>query len=191
MNSILSKQNKKYICITIGDIEGIGIHLLLKEFKKGKINDFILITNINIFNKYVKFPKSRINILNENHIYISMARSDAGIASSTAEAMSTGMVCCVSDVAENNLWIKDKNNGFLIEDDNHNELANQIEEIYKKGFYLYNGSVQPLPCTVQAFVFDNLNETNQVRLINRLVESRANFHNTIEFCIKFKGRYTQ
>ena len=40
-------------------------------------------------------------------------------------------------------------------------------------------------------VFDNLNETNQVRLINRLVESRANFHNTIEFCIKFKGRYTQ
>ena len=65
-----------------------------------------------------------------------MARSDAGIASSTAEAMSTGMVCCVSDVAENNLWIKDKNNGFLIEDDNHNELANQIEEIYKKGFYL-------------------------------------------------------
>ena len=28
----------------------------------------------------------------------------------------------------------------------------------KKGFYLYNGSVQPLPCTVQAFVFDNLNE---------------------------------
>ncbi len=40
-------------------------------------------------------------------------------------------------------------------------------------------------------VFDNLNETNQVRLINRLVESRANFHNTIEFCTKFKGRYTQ
>ena len=40
-------------------------------------------------------------------------------------------------------------------------------------------------------VFDNLNETNQVRLINRLVESRANFHNTIEFCIKFKGRHTQ
>ena len=79
---------------------------------------------------------SLINILNENHIYISMARSDAGIASSTAEAMSTGMVCCVSDVAENNLWIKDKNNGFLIEDDNYNELANLIEEIYKKGFYL-------------------------------------------------------
>ena len=40
-------------------------------------------------------------------------------------------------------------------------------------------------------VFDNLNETNQVRLINRLVESRANFYNTIEFCLKFNERYTQ
>ena len=40
-------------------------------------------------------------------------------------------------------------------------------------------------------VFDNLNETNQVRLINRLVESRANFYNTIEFCLKFKERYTR
>ena len=40
-------------------------------------------------------------------------------------------------------------------------------------------------------VFDNLNEKNQARLINRLVESRANFTNTIEFCINFKGRYTQ
>jgi len=40
-------------------------------------------------------------------------------------------------------------------------------------------------------VFDNLNEKNQARLINRLVESSANFTNTIEFCINFKGRYTQ
>jgi len=28
----------------------------------------------------------------------------------------------------------------------------------KKGFYMYNGSVQPIPCTVHAFVFDSLNE---------------------------------
>ena len=28
----------------------------------------------------------------------------------------------------------------------------------KKGFYTYNGSVVPLPCTVHSFVFDNFNE---------------------------------
>ena len=68
MNTSLVKLNKKLICITIGDIEGIGIHLLLKEFKKGKINNFILLTNLNIFNKYIKFTKKKINELNETNL---------------------------------------------------------------------------------------------------------------------------
>ena len=65
MNTNISKLNKKLICVTIGDIKGIGIHLLLKEFKKEKINNFVLLTNIKIFNKYIKFPRNKINILNE------------------------------------------------------------------------------------------------------------------------------
>ena len=47
MNTNLLKLNKNLICVTIGDIEGIGIHLLLKEFKKCKIDNFVLLTNIN------------------------------------------------------------------------------------------------------------------------------------------------
>ena len=65
MNTSLIKLNKKLICVTIGDIEGIGIHLLLKEFKKKKIKDFILITNVNIFIKYIRFPKKKINLIND------------------------------------------------------------------------------------------------------------------------------
>ena len=65
MNISLSNLNKKLICVTIGDIKGIGIHLLLKEFKKEKIKDFILFTNINIFEKNIEFPKKKINILNK------------------------------------------------------------------------------------------------------------------------------
>ena len=57
MNTNLSKLNKKLICVTIGDIEGIGIYLLLKEFKNKKISNFVLITNVKIFNQYIKFPK--------------------------------------------------------------------------------------------------------------------------------------
>jgi len=67
MNTSLSKLNKKIICVTIGDIEGIGVHLLLKEYKKGKIKDFILLTNIKIFNHHIKFPKRKINIINRNN----------------------------------------------------------------------------------------------------------------------------
>jgi len=65
MNTNLPKLNNKLICVTIGDIEGVGIHLLLKEFKKEKIKNFILITNIKIFNKYIKFSKKKINVVNE------------------------------------------------------------------------------------------------------------------------------
>lgn len=66
MNTTLSKLNNRLICVTIGDIEGIGIHLLLREFKKGKISDFVLLTNFNIFNKYIHFPKNKIKIFKEN-----------------------------------------------------------------------------------------------------------------------------
>jgi len=65
MNTNILKLNKKIICVTIGDIQGIGIHLLLKEFKKGKINNFVLLTNIEIFNNYIKFSKNKINIIND------------------------------------------------------------------------------------------------------------------------------
>lgn len=68
MNTNFTKINKKLICVTIGDIQGIGIHLLLKEFKKGKIKNFVLITNVNIFNQYIKFPKNKINIINNKNI---------------------------------------------------------------------------------------------------------------------------
>lgn len=77
-----------------------------------------------------------VEILNNHDIYISMSHSDAGIASSTAEAMATGMICCVSDVAENNLWIEDFKSGFLIQDDDHIDLANKIEQICEHKFDL-------------------------------------------------------
>ena len=35
--------------ITIGDINGIGIEILIKLLKKNKINKIILFTNINFF----------------------------------------------------------------------------------------------------------------------------------------------
>ena len=28
----------------------------------------------------------------------------------------------------------------------------------RRNFYVYNGAVQPLPCSVKEFVFDNLNQ---------------------------------
>jgi len=46
-------------------------------------------------------------ILNYSDLYVSTSLSDAGLASSTAEAMSCGLPVLVSDVADNKKWVKD------------------------------------------------------------------------------------
>ena len=47
----------KLIAITIGDINGIGLDILIKTWKEKKIKNFILITNINILEKIIKKGK--------------------------------------------------------------------------------------------------------------------------------------
>lgn len=62
----MKKLNKKLICVTIGDIEGIGIYLLIAEFLKKNIQNFVIVSNIKIFNDNIKFPKSKINVIDKN-----------------------------------------------------------------------------------------------------------------------------
>ena len=54
--------NKKIIAVTIGDINGIGIEILIKLWKSKKINNFILVTNNKLFNKYVIKKKIKLPI---------------------------------------------------------------------------------------------------------------------------------
>ena len=62
-----------YIAITIGDINGIGIEILLDCKKNKKINKFVLFTNYNILKKFLtkKNIKIKINKFNKNFKYIS------------------------------------------------------------------------------------------------------------------------
>ena len=52
-------------------------------------------------------------LLNSNDLFISTSLSDAGIASSIAEAMACQKIVIVSDSGENKLWISHGYNGFL------------------------------------------------------------------------------
>jgi 4-hydroxy-L-threonine phosphate dehydrogenase PdxA len=56
------------IAVTIGDIEGIGIEILIKIFRSKKNNRFILFTNYKIFKSYLKNRKInlKINIANKS-----------------------------------------------------------------------------------------------------------------------------
>ena len=60
-----------FTSISIGDIEGIGIEIILKLWKKNKIKNFIVFTNIDIFNNYLKKNKIKISINLINHTLFS------------------------------------------------------------------------------------------------------------------------
>ena len=54
----------KFIAVTIGDIKGIGIQLLIDLIIKKKITNFILFTNYNIIKKYLVKNKIKIKVVN-------------------------------------------------------------------------------------------------------------------------------
>ena len=58
----------KIVAITIGDINGIGIDILINTYKKNKINNFILFNNINKLKKYLNIRKIKLNlnVINKN-----------------------------------------------------------------------------------------------------------------------------
>lgn len=59
-------------------------------------------------------------------VYVSTSLSDAGIASSTAEAMACGTPVVITDSGENALWIKEGENGFLIPARDVDRLADRV-----------------------------------------------------------------
>ncbi len=59
-------------------------------------------------------------------VYVSTSLSDAGIASSTAEAMACGTPIVVTDSGENRSWINNGENGYLVPTKNPDALAEKI-----------------------------------------------------------------
>ena len=62
------------------------------------------------------------------HVYVSTSLSDGGLASSTAEAMASGVLAVVSDNLDNRLWIDDGRNGLLFKPGDYYSLAEKILE---------------------------------------------------------------
>ena len=56
----------KLVAITIGDLKGIGVHILINSWKRNQIKNFVLFTDINKFKYYFEYQKicKKINIVN-------------------------------------------------------------------------------------------------------------------------------
>ncbi|MBI2187951.1 MAG: glycosyltransferase [Acidobacteria bacterium] len=64
-------------------------------------------------------------------VYVSTSRSDAGIAASTAEAMACGLPVVVTDSGENDRWIVDGRNGYLVPVGGDAPLADAIVRLLR------------------------------------------------------------
>jgi glycosyltransferase involved in cell wall biosynthesis len=59
-------------------------------------------------------------------VYVSTALSDAGLSASTAEAMACGIPVVVTDSGDNDRWVADRRNGFIVPVGASDELAFRI-----------------------------------------------------------------
>jgi glycosyltransferase involved in cell wall biosynthesis len=64
--------------------------------------------------------------LASSDVYVSASLSDGGVAISTFEAMASGVPPIVTDVGDNHIWIKNRENGFIIPVRNPECLAEKI-----------------------------------------------------------------
>ena len=102
------------------DIYGDGSEkgYLMQMINKASLDNFVSLKGKY---QYDNLP----TILNKYDLYISSSTSDAGLAASTSEAMSCGIIPIVSNNSENEFWMSN-NSGYLYETYSYNDLANKI-----------------------------------------------------------------
>ena len=94
------------------------------EMLTKKSKDLGLLKKVQFIGKYDY--ETLPELLNKHDLFISTSLSDAGIASSIAEAMACQKIVIVSDSGENKLWISNDVNGFLFKTGSSKSLYDAI-----------------------------------------------------------------
>jgi glycosyltransferase involved in cell wall biosynthesis len=101
----------------------------LAESLKARANELNLGRNVLFTGRYANAELPRM--LRSAQVYISTSLSDAGIAASTAEAMACGVPVVVSNTGENDKWIDEAHNGFLVPARDPAALARKICDLLR------------------------------------------------------------
>jgi glycosyltransferase involved in cell wall biosynthesis len=149
---ILFGSNQKFTILSLRNHFPVyDIETLLSaffKFAKGKSNVFLniagygeltgkyreLVANANMVDRVFFLGKynrkSLLQYFSQSNLYVSTSKSDAGLASSTAEAMACRLPVLISDSGENSLWIENNINGFLFKTSNEIDLLDKLNLIY-------------------------------------------------------------
>lgn len=148
--------------IIVGD--GSEKEYLVKLAKSLDIQEHILFTG-KIQNQLLP------DYLTSSDIYVSTSLSDAGLAASTAEAMSCGLPVVVTNSGENRLWVEENKGGFVVDVKDPDAMADRL-----------------------LLLLNNPSKRNQFGAFNRaLIEKRNNYRiemlkmekiyeNMVKFC---------
>jgi len=71
------------------------------------------------------------DLLSLMDVYVSTSLSDAGIAASTAEAMSCGVIPVITDVYDNSAWVLHQQNGLLFTPGSSEDLTAKINSVLR------------------------------------------------------------
>ncbi len=104
-------------------------------------------------------------------IYVSTSLSDAGLASSTAEAMACGLTVIITDFGDNSKWVENGVNGFIIPPKAPEVLASKIIHLLKdKETRKRFGSIN------QRIIVERSNWEREMAKMGRLYEELAKKH---------------
>ena len=144
--------------------------------KKG-LNEFVQKNNLSKFVKFLGYVQNNKipYLLNKANIYISASKSDAGLSSSTAEAMACGLICVVSDVYDNSKWVIDNKTGFTFKSDDLNNLITVL-----KTAILYNEKKSSkIQTNVRKII---IKHNNYITEMNKMENILKNFHSSTNSC---------
>ena len=131
---------------------------LIRKTKELGLSDFVEFTGR--YN-YQTLP----NLLSKYDFFISTSLSDAGLASSIAEAMACRNIVIVSDSADNKLWITNYINGFLFRSGSSQSLYKAIiTAIDKKNIW------NQISLNARKTILERNDITNEMRKMYRLME---------------------
>ena len=102
------------------------------------------------------------NILSKANLYVSTSSSDAGLAASTSEAMSSGTLVLCSDNSENSYWLKE--NGLLYKTNDFTDLSNKILKAIK----MSNKSREKLILNARKKIVQENDFTNEMKKMENI-----------------------
>jgi L-malate glycosyltransferase len=135
----------------------------LKEYLEGIAKKLKIINSIRFLGHLDN--EALPSLLSSVDVYVSTSLSDAGIAASTAEAMACEVPVVISDSGENNRWIKNGDNGFLVPVSEPKELATQVIKILKN-----KSSTKKIGKNGRQIIVDKNDISNEMSKMNHLYD---------------------